>query len=139
MTDEGGVLATLESYARAYCAKNTDALMALFDETAAVSLIGTGNDELCDDREKIRAVFERNFADATAERFEWHWRHVTTAGDAAAVAATLTIHLDINGEKLRVPVRWTVALVRRSNGWKWLHRNASVAASGQSSGAAYPR
>lgn len=135
---EAEILATLEEYASAYCVKDTDRLMALFEEGDDISIIGTGADELCAGRAAIRELFERNFAEATAERFEWHWTNVTVRGDTAVVATTLTIHLELEGEKIQVPIRWTVALCRKAGGWRWLHRHASAAAGGQQEGAAYP-
>ncbi len=83
--------ATLDTYADAYCAKDVGGLMALFDPGDDVSVIGTGADELCTSQAEIRRLFERNFAEATADRFDWHWRHVTRRGDTATVAASLTI------------------------------------------------
>ncbi|MCP4386585.1 MAG: nuclear transport factor 2 family protein [Hyphomicrobiales bacterium] len=138
MTQEEAVLATLEEYADAYCTKDIDRLMALFDDGDDISLIGTGADEFCAGRSEIQAVFMRNFSDATASRFQRHWRHVTIAGDSAVVAATMTIHLDTEDGPLQVPVRWTVSLVRRSGQWRWLHRHASSAAASQEEGSAYP-
>jgi len=135
---EQDILATFEDYASTYCAKDIKGLMAVFDDKAGISAIGTGADELCANRDAIQALFERNFAEATAHQFEWHWRQVTMMGEAAVVAATLTIHLDLDGEPLKVPVRWSVALVRRPEGWKWTHRHASSTAGGQKDGAAYP-
>jgi uncharacterized protein (TIGR02246 family) len=135
---EAEILATLEEYASAYCAKDLNRLMTLFDEGDDISIIGTGADELCSGRAAIRELFERNFAEATAEQFEWHWTNVTVRGDTAVVATTLTIHLDLGGEKIQVPIRWTVSLCRKSGGWRWLHRHASAAAGGQDEGAAYP-
>jgi ketosteroid isomerase-like protein len=132
------VLATLEDYAHAYCAKNIDSLMSVFDESDDISVIGTGADELCAGRAQVKDLFLRNFGEAQANRFEWHWTHTSVAGDHAVVAVTLTIHLETNGNKLRVPVRWTVVLRRRSGRWAWLHRHASTAASGQEEGQAYP-
>ncbi len=138
MTDQEKILATFEDYASTYCAKDIDGLMAVFDDGSNISMIGTGADELCETREAIADVFDRNFKDATAKLFEWHWRQVTITGDAAVVAATLTIHLETDDGALSVPIRWTVGLVRRENGWKWTHRHASAAATAQKSGAAYP-
>jgi len=138
MTEEEAVLATLDEYAAAYCAKDIDRLMAVFDDADDISLIGTGADELCAGRSAIEAVFLRNFSDATATRFEWQWKNVTLAGDCAVVAISLTIHLDTPDGPLRVPVRWTVAMVRRPDGWRWLHRHASSAAATQEEGTAYP-
>ena len=138
MTVEDAVLATLEDYAEAYCAKDIDRLMAVFDDGDDISLIGTGADELCSGRSDIEAVFLRNFADATATSFQWHWKHVTLTDSSAVVAITLTIHLETQGSPLQVPVRWTVALVRRSGRWRWLHRHASSAAVSQEEGTAYP-
>ncbi len=62
MTEEEAVLATLEEYAEAYCSKDIDRLMALFDDGDDISLIGTGADELCAGRADIKAVFLRNFS-----------------------------------------------------------------------------
>lgn len=132
------ILDTFETYAETYCGKDIDGLMAVFDTASNISVIGTGADELCADHAAVRRLFERNFAEATANRFEWHWRQVTQMGDAAVVAATLTIHLDLDGQAISVPIRWTVALVRRADGWKWTHRHASSAAGGQADGAANP-
>ena len=138
MTDQDAVFATLKEYADAYCAKDVDRLMALFDDGDDISLIGTGSDELCTGHAAIRDVFLRNFSDATATRFEWDWRHVTVAGNCAVAAVALTIHLDTENGPIQVPIRWTVSLVRRGGAWRWLHRHASTAATSQEEGTAYP-
>ena len=73
MKTQESVLATLEEYAEAYCAKDENRLMALFDDGDDISLIGTGADELCVGQSAIKAVFLRYFAEATATKFEWDW------------------------------------------------------------------
>jgi ketosteroid isomerase-like protein len=138
MKEETQVMATLEDCATAYCAKNIDALMSVFADGESILLIGTGGDELCSGRDAVKAVFLRNFRDATAKRFEWHWKDIVVTDYQAVVAITLTIHLDFDGTSLEVPVRWTVALKKDSNRWVRLHRHASSAAPGQEEGAAYP-
>ncbi|WP_457939296.1 nuclear transport factor 2 family protein [Mesorhizobium sp. 10J20-29] len=94
--------------------------MAIFVNGGAISLIGTGADELCSDRAAVASVFKRNFRDATASRFEWGWKDVAIYGDTAAVAIALVIHLTVDNEAIKVPVRWTVSLVRTSEGWRWI-------------------
>lgn len=138
MNDRDAVLATLEEYADAYCAKDADRLMALFDDTDDVSLIGTGVDELCSGRSVVKEVFTRNFSEATATRFEWDWQHVTVSNGCAVVAITVTIHLDSDQGSHKVPLRWTVSMIRRGDNWRWLHRHASAAAMSQKVGTAYP-
>lgn len=138
MSDETEILATLQTYADTYCAKDIDGLMALFIDSDDISVIGTGASELCAGQEPIRALFANNFAEATATSFDWHWQKVTQAGDAAIVATTLTINLILDGDAISVPIRWTVGLVKQDGQWRWLHRHASSAAGGQSDGAAYP-
>jgi len=138
MTEQDAVFATLEEYANAYCAKDADRLMALFDNGDEISLIGTGLDELCTGHEAIKEVFMRNFSDATATRFEWDWKHVTVTDNCAVVAVTLTIHLNTRDGPAEVPIRWTVSLVQREGAWRWLHRHASTAATSQEEGTAYP-
>ena len=139
MNEEESVKSTLQDYATAYCAKDIDALMHVFEDSDDISLIGTGADELCSGRDQVKEIFLRNFGEATANQFEWHWSHVYVSNDQAVVAITLTIHLDYQGEDLKVPVRWTVALKKDQGRWVWLHRHASSAASSQDEGEAYPR
>ncbi len=138
MGEEQAVMLTLEEYAATYCAKDIDGLMAVFDDGEDISMIGTGADELCSGRSQVRSVFERNFAEATATKFEWHWKHVIVTGSCAVVAVKLTIHLTIEDQKITVPIRWTVSLIKRGDNWKWLHRHASAAAGSQEEGTAYP-
>jgi len=104
------VLETLDEYARTYCAKDIDGLMAVFHEGEDISVIGTGADEFCVGANEIQGLFLRNFAEATAKRFEWLQRHTMVTGDQAVVAVSLTIHLDVAGDLFHVPVRWTVVL-----------------------------
>ncbi len=137
--DNQAIMATLEDYAFAYCKKDIDALMRVFIDGDDISLIGTGSDEHCGGREAVKKVFLRNFEEATANQFEWHWSHIVVSGDCAVVAIALTIHLEYQGEDLKVPVRWTVALKKEQGRWAWLHRHASSAASGQDEGEAYPK
>ena len=138
MTETDKIFATLDEYAAAYCAKDLDRLMTIFVDGDGISLIGTGADELCSGRMQVAAVFERNFRDATAKQFAWKWKDISVPGTDATVAVTLDIHLDIDGESLTVPVRWTVSLVKVGEDWKWVHRHASAAAGSQDEGAAYP-
>ena len=138
MSDRDDVLATLDEYADAYCAKDISRLMEIFVDGDGVSLIGTGADELCAGRNEVASVFERNFREATATNFEWKWQDVAIHGTAATVATTLNIHLEIDSQKLVVPIRWTVSLVRTGTEWKWVHRHASAAAASQEEGSAYP-
>ena len=138
MTERDAILATLDEYADAYCAKDMNRLMQLFDQSNDISIIGTGKDELCSGPSDIRKLFGRNFADATANGFGWGWRHVTISDDFALIAIEVSLDIETGGKQTIIPLRWTVALKRRPDGWKWLHRNASVAAGGQRSGQAYP-
>lgn len=138
MSDATDIMDTLDGYADAYCAKDLDRLMAVFVEEDAISLIGTGADELCSGREAIAGVFRRNFREATATRFEWGWNDVAVHGNAAVVAMALRIHLESEGEALVIPVRWTISLIRKGTNWKWIHRHASAAAGTQRDGSAYP-
>lgn len=76
------IMATIEDYAIAYCKKDIDALMRVFIDGDDISLIGTGSDELCGGREAVKKVFLRNFEEATANQFEWHWSHIIVSGDS---------------------------------------------------------
>jgi hypothetical protein len=80
MNDQELVFATLEEYAQAYCEKDVHRLMAIFVDGEGISLIGTGSDELRSGRSAVALIFERNFRDATATRFEWGWKHIAIHG-----------------------------------------------------------
>ncbi len=138
MNEEEAVLATLDEYAEAYCAKDIDRLMGLFDEGEDISLIGTGADELCVGRSAIEDIFLRNFAEATATHFEWGWRQVHVNPESATVAISFNLKLNTDDGLTKIPIRWTVGMVKRDDKWRWLHRHASSAAATQEQGAAYP-
>jgi ketosteroid isomerase-like protein len=138
MSNADQIMATLEKYAAAYCAKDLERLMVIFVDGEDISLIGTGADELCSGRGAVASVFERNFGDATATQFEWKWRDIAVHGSAATVAINLNIHLETDNGNLTVPVRWTVSLVSIDGQWRWVHRHASSAAISQEDGTAYP-
>ena len=70
MTEEQEIRSTLEDYAKAYCAKDIDSLMHVFEDCDDISVIGTGADELCVGRGSVKVLFLRNFAEATANEFE---------------------------------------------------------------------
>jgi len=133
------IKASLEAYAKAYCSKNIEAMMDLFDNSDNISVIGTGADELCVGLNEVRDLFLRNFEEATATAFNWDWLDIRISENHAVAAVTVTIHLEHNGNELKVPIRWTVVLKNKNGKWVWIHRNASTAASNQDDGQAYPK
>jgi len=135
------ILATLEDYADAYCAKDITAMMALFDDSNDIAVIGTGRNELCIGQDEVRALFLNNFAQAQANKFEWGWHHIIFNEDHstpyATVAIALIIHLELDGQLMQVPIRWTVSM-KKTDRWRWLHRHASSPADCQADEQAYP-
>lgn len=131
------VVTTLDDYARAYCAKDIDALMQVFDLSGQISVIGTGKDELCAGEDEVRQLFLRNFAEATVTKFEWLWSDVVIFNDQALIAQSLIIHLDTQQGQIEVPIRWSVVL-KKTDRWLWLHRHASTPSEAQTEGSAYP-
>ncbi|WP_232846891.1 nuclear transport factor 2 family protein [Shewanella nanhaiensis] len=138
MSELEAILKTLEDYASAYCAKDIEALMHVFDDSEEISVIGTGEDELCEGRDSVRQLFLRNFAEAKANRFLWGWRNIIISGDCAVVSVSLTIDVDYQGEQLLIPIRWSVVL-KKTDRWRWIHRHASSASVSQEEGEAYPK
>ncbi len=138
MIEEQAILLTLDDYARAYCAKDINALMRVFVDDDSICVIGTGADELCVGRIEVKQLFERNFTQANALKFEWQWRHVIIVDDSATVAVSLIIHLEHQGQSMSLPIRWTVTL-KKTDRWHWLHRHASSPAGSQKEGKAYPQ
>lgn len=137
MTELDEIAATLEDYATAYCAKDIDALMLVFDASDEISVIGTGVDELCCGTQSVKDLFLRNFAEASATQFEWGWSNTIISNGHAVVSQCLTIHLSTKNGAISVPVRWSVVL-KKLERWVWIHRHASTAADSQVRGQAYP-
>jgi len=138
MTEEQEIKSTLEDYAKAYCAKDIDSLMHVFEDSDNISVIGTGADELCSGKSAVRELFRRNFAEATANKFEWQWSNIIISNNHAVIAISLIIHLEYQGSHLEIPIRWSIAL-KKTDRWVWLHRHASSPASNQDEGQAYPQ
>jgi len=132
------IKSTLEAYAKAYCSKDIDAMMNIFDNSDNISVVGTGADELCVGLIEIKDLFLRNFEEATANKFEWNWMDIRLSENHAVVSVILTIYLEYKGDKLKLPIRWTIVLKNKNKKWVWIHRNASIAASNQDDGKAYP-
>lgn len=133
------IKSTLEDYAKAYCLKDIDALMTVFDNSDNISVIGTGADELCVGQNEVRNLFLRNFEEATASKFEWGWMDIRISDNHAVISVTLTIYLEHKSNDFKVPIRWTIVLKNKNHKWVWIHRNASTASSNQNDGQAYPQ
>ena len=99
------ILATLDDYALAYCAKDIDSLMHVFDDSDNISVIGTGADELCVGRDAVKDLFRRNFSEATANKFEWDWVDTRISTNHAVISVTLTIHIEYKKKMLKKMVK----------------------------------
>ncbi len=86
------IVSTLDDYAKAYCEKNIQAIMSIFEDSDNISVIGTGEDETCVGREEIQALFARNFQEATARQFIWNWVDVRISNNHAVASVKLTIY-----------------------------------------------
>ncbi|MCH7777788.1 MAG: nuclear transport factor 2 family protein [Gemmatimonadetes bacterium] len=62
-------------YAEAYCSKDIDRLMALFDDGDDISLIGTGADELCAGPADIKAASVALLCDFPVRLIPRNFRH----------------------------------------------------------------
>ena len=138
MTKEA-IKSTLVDYAKAYCEKDIDALMRVFDDSDNISVIGTGADEICVGRGAVKELFLRNFSEATAKKFNWDWMDTRLSDSHAVVSVKFTIHLEYMNEQLKIPLRWTVVVKNENGRWVWIHRHASTAATNQEDGQAYPK
>ncbi|GAD66954.1 nuclear transport factor 2 family protein [Vibrio proteolyticus] len=84
--------------------------MSVFDPSGNISVIGTGEDELFSGAPGVRELFQRNFSEATASKFEWGWYDIVISSGCVVVSQCLTIYLNTEGGEISVPVRWTVVL-----------------------------
>jgi ketosteroid isomerase-like protein len=135
---EAAVLATLNLFNESYAKRDARRLMDLFVTDPDVLIIGTGADERRIGPADIRALAERDWTQSDAAMFDFQWTAVSSAGAVAWLAAEGVVRATGGGQEQVLPIRLTAVLEQRGDRWLFVQAHASLPASGQAEGQAWP-
>ncbi len=114
---EKAVRDVLEKFAESYAKRDLKSAMSLIAPDADVVMYGTGADEKCVGPEKIKAQFERDWAQIEEPALEYNWTSISAAGDVAWVAIDAVFRAKIDGKKTKFQARVTKVFEKRGDKW----------------------
>ena len=135
---EAAVMDVIGRFAEAYAARDMDATLAVFTPDSDVVAIGTGVDERCVGLDEFRQVVERDWSQSEAASIEIGWHSVSAAGSVAWVAADAIIQAMVEGQELRLPIRFTAVLVKHGDSWLLAQQHVSMPSAAQAEGESFP-
>jgi ketosteroid isomerase-like protein len=111
-----------------------NASLALLAPDPDVVFIGTGGDGKRIGLAEIKALFGRDFAQFEDASLKLAWPSVS----AAWVVADLILRAKTGGWEISLQARSTAVLERREDRWLMVQSHASLPATGQAEGEAFP-
>ena len=125
---EAELLGLLNNFFRAYEKGDVDGIMGLLARDPTLLLIGTEAEERCIGTAEVRALFERDMAQADEMNVDIGWTQVCANGPVAWMAADLTVRVMDAGEEIVTPVRFTAVVELRLQRWQIVQIHLSIAA-----------
>jgi len=131
------VTALLDEMARAYMAKDVDALMALSAPDPVLN-IGTGKDEWLASRADLEASYRRDFSQASHTQLAFKPLTMSRRGDVVWVAGVVPVTAQTDSGAVSFEARFTCVLLRIKNAWRVVQSHMSVPSDAQPEGKSYP-
>lgn len=138
MSVDNQVLAVFESYCSEYSNRSVEGVLALFEQSPELLVIGSGDDEVRFGVEALREQVERDFSQAEAISVSTDWRHACVYGDFAWLAVVGRIHATVEGETLTMRGRFSGALRRQGGIWRFTMLHFAVPYGAQHEGQSWP-
>lgn len=135
---EAAVMNVMNQFAEAFSKRDLNASLALLMPDPDVVFIGTGGDEKRIGLAEIKALFERDFAQFEDASLKLAQPSVSAAGSVAWVVADLILRANTGGREISLQARSTAVLERRGDRWLIVQLHASLPATGQAEGEAFP-
>ena len=135
---EAAVMTVMNQSIEAFAKRDLDALLALYAPDPDLVVIGTGGDEKRVGLAEVKALFERDFAQFENAFLRFGWHTVSAAGSVAWVSADLILRANTGGREIKLQVRLTNVLERQGDRWIIVQEHASLPATGQKAGEAFP-
>ena len=127
--DRKDLMAALDGWAQAFVLENPETILACYAPDAL--LWGTLSPRLRETPAEIRSYFERVFAFGRRSVC-FHDANIRFYGPVGLATGAYTFSWDIEGQRQRVPARYSIAWVRGDGRWLIVDHHSSVmpAASG---------
>jgi ketosteroid isomerase-like protein len=133
-----GVLSTLDKIAEAFEERDLDKMMSLFSTDEDMVVMGTGADEKRVGKSEARSLFKRDWSQSEASSIDYNWRSISAEGKFAWSAVEATVYARIGSREIHLPSRLTIIMKKSGKEWLIVHWHASLPASGQETGEAWP-
>jgi len=133
-----GVISTLDKIAEAFEERDLDKMMSLFSTDEDMVVIGTGADEKRVGKSEARSLFKRDWSQSEASSIDYNWKSISAEGKLAWAAVEATVYARIGSREIHLPSRLTIIMKKSGKQWLIVHWHASLPASGQQTGEAWP-
>ena len=132
------VKAALDNWAETYARRDIQGLLSAVAPDADVVMYGTGADEKRMALGEIRMQAERDWAQTDAAAFSFAEPMISAAGAVAWVAAECTFQVEVGGQALAFPGRFTGVFEKRAGKWLVVQAHFSLPAA-QDEGESVPQ
>lgn len=137
-TTQQAVKAALDNWADSYIKRDIKRLLACIAPDPDVLMYGTGADEKRIGLAGIQAQAERDWAQTDAAAFILHDPSISAAGMVAWASADATFKVEVGGQEMALPARFTGVLENRDGQWLVAQAHFSLPAPDQEAGDSVP-
>lgn len=123
-----GVRAALDDWADSYVRRDISRLLAAIAPDDDVVMYGTGPDEKRIGLNAIRAQAERDWAQTDAAAFSMQEPIIGSCGPVAWAAADMAFEVEVGGERMAFPGRFTGVFEQRAGRWLVVQAHFSLPA-----------
>lgn len=122
------VKAALDNWSESYAQRDIQRLLSAVAPDADVVMYGTGADEKRIALGEIRTQAERDWAQTDAAVFSFEEPQISAAGHVAWVAADCTFQVEVGGQEMSFPGRFTGVFEKRADTWLVMQAHFSLPA-----------
>lgn len=137
-TTQQAVNAALNNWADSYIKRDIKRLLAAIAPDPDVLMYGTSADEKRIGLAGMQAQVERDWAQTDAAAFILHDPSVSAAGTVAWASADATFKVEVGGQEMAFPARFTGVLENRDGQWLVVQAHFSLPAPAQEAGDSVP-
>jgi ketosteroid isomerase-like protein len=132
------VKATLDNWADSYVKRDIKRMLTCIAPDLDVVMYGTGADEKRIGLSAIQAQAERDWSQTDAAEFILAEPMISCAGSVAWASSEATFRVEMGGQAMAFPARFTGVLEKRGDKWLVVQAHFSLPASGQDEGDSVP-
>jgi ketosteroid isomerase-like protein len=132
------VKATLDNWADSYAKRDIKRLLSCIAPDLDVVMYGTGIDEKRISLTQIQAQAERDWSQTDTASFDLDEPLISAAGSIAWAAADANFRVEMGGQAMAFPARFTGVFEKRGDKWLVVQAHFSLPAMGQDEGNSVP-